>query len=114
MSVEVRQQELPVHIDLEIRWHYSHQAGCPCTCKGRQSCQQVLCNVFLGVQRDPAGPRGKLVRRALREEALLLEDWQQMICYDLRLLSLPGCGSGDEPLRGVNVLLRGCSSSLQP
>ena len=42
MSVEVHQQELPVHTNLEIRRHYSHQAGCPCACKGGQSCWQVL------------------------------------------------------------------------
>ena len=43
MSVEVRQQELPVHTHLEIRRHYSHQVGHPCTRKGGQSCRQVLC-----------------------------------------------------------------------
>ena len=31
MSMEVRQQELPVHTCLEIRRPYSHQAGCSCT-----------------------------------------------------------------------------------
>ena len=31
MSVEAHQQELPVHTDLELRRHYSHQAGCSCT-----------------------------------------------------------------------------------
>ena len=31
MSVEVREQELPVRTGLEIRRHYSHQAGCSCT-----------------------------------------------------------------------------------
>ena len=31
MSVEAHQQELPVHTDLEVRRHYSHQAGCSCT-----------------------------------------------------------------------------------
>ena len=43
MLVEVHQQELPVHTELEIRRHYSQQAGHPCTRKGRQSCQQQLC-----------------------------------------------------------------------
>ena len=31
MSVKAHQQELPVHTDLELRRHYSHQAGCFCT-----------------------------------------------------------------------------------
>ena len=113
MSVEVHQQELPVHTSLEIRRHYSHQAGCSCTQEGRQSRQQVLHEAFLGVQQDPARPWGKLVRRALREEALLLENWQPMICYDLWLLSLSDCGSWSEPLGGVDVLLRWGSPSLQ-
>ena len=56
MSVEARQQELPVCTDLEIRRHYSHQAGCTCTREGGQHCWRVLREAFLGVQRDPAGP----------------------------------------------------------
>ena len=106
MLVEARQQELPVCTDLELRRHYSHQAGHSCTQEGRQCCQQVLHEAFFGVQQDPAGPQGKFVRRVLREEALLLENRQPMICYDLWWLSLPGCGSWSEPLGGVDVLLR--------
>ena len=113
MSVEARQQELPVHTDLELRRHYSHQTGCSCTREGRQGCQQVLHEALFGVQWDPARPRGKFVRRALHEEALLLENQQPMICYDLWWLSLPGCSSWSEPLGGVDVLLRWGSPSLQ-
>ena len=69
---------------------------------------------FFGVQWDPAWPRGKFVRRALSEEALLLENWQPMICYDLWWLSLPGHGLWSVPLGGVDVLLRWGSPSLQP
>ena len=60
------------------------------------------------------GPGVNWSGRELHEEALLLEDWQPMICYDLQLLRLPGCSSGSELLRGVDVLLRRGSSSLQP
>ena len=42
MSVEVRQQELPVHTDLEVRRHYSCQPQHSCAHKGGQSCRQVL------------------------------------------------------------------------
>ena len=56
MSVEAHQQELPVHTDLELRRHYSCQAGHSCTREGRQHCRQVLHEAFLGVQWDPAGP----------------------------------------------------------
>ena len=43
MSMEVHQEELPVHTDVEVRRHYSRQPRSPCTHKGGQSCQQVLC-----------------------------------------------------------------------
>ena len=36
-----------------------------------------------------------------------------MICYYLGLLRLPCCRSGYEPLRGVDVLFGGRSSSFQ-
>ena len=79
MLVEARQQELPVHTDLELRRHYSHHTGHSCTQEGGQHCWQVLHEASLGVQRDPAGPQGKFVRRALCEEALLLENQQPML-----------------------------------
>ena len=50
----------------------------------------------------------------LSKEAFFLEDGQPMICYHLRWFWLPCCSSEYEVLRGVNVLFRGCSSSLQP
>ena len=56
MSVEARQQKLPVCTNLELRRHYSHQAGCSYTREGGQRHRQVLHEAFLGVQRDPAGP----------------------------------------------------------
>ena len=34
MSVEVHQQELPVHTHVEIQRHYGCQAGWPCVCEG--------------------------------------------------------------------------------
>ena len=56
MSVEARQQELPVCTDLEIRRHYSCQAGCSYAREGIQHHQQMLHEAFLGVQQDPARP----------------------------------------------------------
>ena len=34
MPVEVGQEELPVHVHVELRRHYSCQAGWPCVHKG--------------------------------------------------------------------------------
>ena len=78
--------------------------------KAASRCFTRLSLVYSGTQLGPGvnWSGGHSVRR------LSKEDQQPMICYDLQLLSLPGCGSGSEPFRGVDVLLRGCSSSLQP
>ena len=51
---------------------------------------------------------------ALSKEALFPEDGQPMICYYLRWFQLSCCSLGYKPCRGVDVLFRGCSSSLQP
>ena len=113
MSMEACQQKLLVRTAWELGRHYSNQAEHSLTREGGQHHQQVFCEAFLGVQWDPAGPRGKFVMRALFEEALLLENWQPMICYDLWWFSLPGCGSWSELLEGVDFLLRWGSPCLQ-
>ena len=50
----------------------------------------------------------------LRQAAVLPEDGQLMVCYYLRWFWLQRCSSRYEVLQGVDVLLRGCGSSLQP
>ena len=67
-----------------------------------------------GVQGDPVCHSSKLVGVTLCEVAVLPEDGQPMVCYYLRWFQLQCCSSRYEVLRGVDVLLRGCGSSLQP
>ena len=81
MLVEVRQQELLIHTNAELRGYSGCQAWHALAHKAGESHQKIFLQTFMSVQRDPVCHSSELVWGTLHKEAFLPEDRQPMVGY---------------------------------